>query len=253
MSAVGVGLGLAANAAIIGGGYAGGKWLADNWGQDEAKAARQASGIQVKGAEAGQGTIQGATDAAQGGLQPYQQAGTNAVRMQEALSGAQGPEAQAAAFQALQDSPAFASLMQAGSNGILQNASATGGLRGGNTQRALGEMGPQLLQQMIAQQYGMLGGLSGQGLQAAGQSGQFGMAGAGGVAGLQQDAAAYKAGGILGSQAAISNGRRELIGYGSQLAGAGLSLATGMPMGGGGGQAQQQAPAYNPNNPQGYY
>lgn len=232
MSAVGVALTVGANAAI-GAGLAGGaNWLWQNAGKDEANAARRASQEQVSAAQQGIGTLQGATQGAQAGLQPYQQAGTNAVRMQEALSGALGPEAMAQAYQALQQSPAFAALLQQGNTNILQNASATGGLRGGNTQEALAQFAPQLLQQFAQQQFGQLGQLSGQGLSAAGQQGQFGLAGAGGIAGLQQDVGAYQAGGILGAQQAQTQARNQLIGYGLQGAGLGLQLATGMPIGG---------------------
>ena len=43
---------------------------------------------------------------------------------------------------------------------MLQNASATGGLRGGNIQGALAQYRPQMLQDYITQQYGRLGGLT---------------------------------------------------------------------------------------------
>jgi hypothetical protein len=241
MSAVGIGLGLAANVAIGGGLAAGGKWLADNWGKEEADAATNASQAQVGGvdsalddAKRARGEARLANDQAQAGLDPYAQAGTNSIRMQQAIAGALGPEAQQQAYAALQGGPAYAQMMDAASTGILQNASATGGLRGGNVQGALGQIGPEILQQLIQQQYGQLAGLSGQGMQAAGQQGQFGMQGAQlGLQGSQmtgqllQDRGAYQAGGILGRQQAISNGRRELIGYGGQIVGAGAQLATG--------------------------
>jgi hypothetical protein len=47
-----------------------------------------------------------------------------------------------------------------GENAILQNASATGGLRGGNTQLALSRFRPSVLSQLIQQQYERLGGLT---------------------------------------------------------------------------------------------
>lgn len=241
MSAVGIGLGLAANVAIGGGLAAGGKWLADNWGKEEEDAARKASDVQVRGAEQAYGLQKDAnamagqaTGQAQAGLDPYAQAGTNSLQMQQALAGALGPEAQAQAYEALRGGPAYAQMMDAASTGILQNASATGGLRGGNTQGALGQLGPEILQQLIQQQYGQLAGLSQQGMGAAGQQGQFGLQGAGlgmqgaGMSGqILQDIGAYKAGGILGQQQAKSNARRELIGYGGQIVGAGAQLATG--------------------------
>jgi hypothetical protein len=241
MSAVGIGLSLAAQAAIVGGVGAAIYGATGGFGEDQAKAAKDASGAQVKqgraaldDALAARADAKSAAAQAQAGLDPYAQAGTNSIRMQQALAGALGPEAQQQAYAALQGGPAYAQMMDAASTGILQNASATGGLRGGNVQGALGQLGPEILQQLIQQQYGQLAGLSGQGMQAAGQQGQFGMSGAGlGLQGSQmtgqimQDIGAYQAGGILGETQARLAGRQQALGYGLQVVGAGAQLATG--------------------------
>lgn len=129
-----------------------------------ANAASRAAGIQADAA-------QGGIDQIRQLLQPFIGAGTQALGGQQALLGLSGPEAQAAAIQALQQSPFFTSQLQLGENRILQNASATGGLRGGNTQAALAQFAPQLLSQTIQQQLGNLGGLSGQGLNASTNAG----------------------------------------------------------------------------------
>lgn len=229
MSAVGVGLTVAANAAIIGGAGFGAKWLADNWGKDEANAASQASNVQQAGARQGIGTLREGVATARSDVDPYAQAGTNALRMQQALAGSLGPEAQAQAYAAIEQSPAFAAMLQQGEEAMLANAAATGGLRGGNTQAALANFRPQLLQALIQQQYGQLAGLSSQGLGAASQQAGYGMQGAGVITGLQQDAAAYKAGGILGSQAARTAARQQLLQYGMQAGGAALQMGMGMP------------------------
>lgn len=107
--------------------------------------------------EAGLQTVQGLA-------QPLIDTGTSAMNQQLALSGGAGPDAQRAAIMALQSSPEFAALTQQGENAILQNASATGGLRGGNTQAALAQFRPAMLSQLIEQQYGRLGGLSNLGM-----------------------------------------------------------------------------------------
>ena len=73
------------------------------------------------------------------------------------------------AIAALESGPMFTSMMDQGENAILQTASATGGLRGGNTQGALGLLGPQVLNSVIQSQLGGLGGVAGMGLGAAGQ------------------------------------------------------------------------------------
>jgi hypothetical protein len=241
MSAIGIGLSLAAQALVVGGIGAGIYGSTGGFGEDQAKAVGGASKEQVK---AGEGALVGQEEAnaaaaaaaqqAQAGLDPYAQAGTNSLAMQQALAGSLGPEAQAKAYEALRGGPAYAQMMEAASGGILQNASATGGLRGGNTQAALGQLGPEILQQLIQQQYGQLAGLSQQGAGAAGQQGQFGlqgaqlgMQGAGMTGQLQQDIGAYRAGGILGETQARLAGRREAMDMGLQVAGTGAKLATG--------------------------
>lgn len=241
MSAVGIGLGLAAQAAIVGGIGAGIYGATGGFGEDQAAAVGQGSEVQVDAgrsalddAKRARGEARLASQQAQAGLDPYAQAGTNSLQMQQALAGSLGPEAQQQAYAALQNGPAYAQMMDAASTGILQNASATGGLRGGNTQAALGQLGPEILQQLIQQQYGQLAGLSQQGMSAAGQQGQFGMGGAqlglqGSqmTGGLMQDIGAYQAGGILGQTQARLAGRQQALGMGLQVAGAGAQLASG--------------------------
>lgn len=149
-------------------------------------------------------------------LQPFIGAGTQALGSQQALLGLSGPEAQAAAIEALKLSPFFTSQLELGENRILQNASATGGLRGGNTQAALAQFSPQLLAQTIQQQLGNLGGLSGQGLNAAGAAG-----------GLIQQQGAAQAGNALAQGARPG----QIFGTIAQLAGTAIGAATGGPAG----------------------
>lgn len=91
-------------------------------------------------------------------------AGRSAIDQQLALTGAAGPQAQQAAIAAISGSPEMVALQRQGEQAILQNASATGGLRGGNTQGALAQFRPALLSQLINQRYQQLGGLSGLGV-----------------------------------------------------------------------------------------
>jgi hypothetical protein len=82
-----------------------------------------------------------------------------------------GSSAQQQAIAGLESSPQFKSMMQQGENAILQNASATGGLRGGNVQATLAQFRPQLLSQLIESQFSKLGTISGLGqASAAGQA-----------------------------------------------------------------------------------
>jgi len=104
-----------------------------------------------------------------GQLQPFQQAGMQAFQQQQAIAGLLGPEAQRQAISQIESSPFLQSQIQRGEEALLQRASATGGLRGGNVQAALAQFRPQMLQQAIEQQYGRLGGFAGAGLGVAEQ------------------------------------------------------------------------------------
>jgi hypothetical protein len=160
------------------------------------------------------------------GLQPFAQAGAPALQQQQAIAGLLGPQAQAQAIQGIESGGLFQSLARQGENAMLQNASATGGLRGGNVQGAMAQFRPQLLQQLIDQQYSRLGGLANTGLstnqnianmglstnQNLAQLGQSSAAGVG-AAGLQsanqvsnllgQQGAAQAQGVLSGAQAGI--------------------------------------------------
>lgn len=109
-------------------------------------------------------------------LSPYTTAGETAVARQQDLLGINGAAAQQAAISSLENSPQFTSLIKQGENALLQNASATGGLRGGNTQGALATLRPQLLSALIDSQYSKLGGLTSIGQNAAAGVGNAGMA-----------------------------------------------------------------------------
>lgn len=113
-----------------------------------------------------------------GGLNQFSQGGLQAFQQQGALAGSQGNAAQTQAISGLQNSPIFQALSRQGENAILQNAAATGGLRGGNTQAALAQFQPALLQQLIQQQFQNLGSLSGLGSQSTGALASLGQAGA---------------------------------------------------------------------------
>jgi len=157
-------------------------------------------------------------DAIQKLLQPYSEAGTGALAQQQALLGLGTPGAQQQAITALQGSPQFQALQQQGENAILQNASATGGLRGGNVQGALAQFRPALLSSLINQQYERLGGLSSIGQNAAAGVGNAGMSTGTNIATLLGRQGQAQAGGILGQQSALTKGIGEAFG-GIQRAG----------------------------------
>ena len=93
-------------------------------------------------------------------MSPYVAAGVPALTAQQALVGLQGPEAEQAALERITGGSTFQELARQGEEALLQRASATGGLRGGNVQAALAQFRPQLLNQLIEQQYTQLGGLT---------------------------------------------------------------------------------------------
>ena len=163
----------------------------------QGQAAQNAAGIQAGAAQQGQAQLQAALQAILQSVAPYTQAGTAALGQQGNLVGINGAEQQAAAIAALQASPQFQALQQQGENRILANASATGGLRGGNVQGALAQFSPALLADTINQQFSRLGAISGQGLSATGMGSQAQLGTAGAVASLLGQQGAAQAGGAL--------------------------------------------------------
>lgn len=200
-------------AALVGGVYSANK---------QASAADKAAKAQSKAADAGIAEQQRQFDAIQKLLDPYVKTGTSALGGQQDLIGMNGAGPQAAAIQALQASPQFTSMLKQGEDSILANASATGGLRGGNTQAALAQFSPALLAATINDQYSRLGGLSSMGLGAATQTGSFGQASANNVTQLLQQQGAARAGG------ALAQGQAQ-AGYANAITGA---LGTYMGLGG---------------------
>jgi hypothetical protein len=138
-------------------------------------------------------------------LSPYMQAGQGALGAQQALLGLSGPEAQKAAIAQLEQSPYAQAMLQQGAEGILQNASATGGLRGGNTQAALMEFRPAVLSQLIQQQMAQLGGLAGMGQQSALGAAGYGQQGTQGVMGQLGAMGQAQAGSALAQGQGMSN------------------------------------------------
>ena len=152
-------------------------------------------------------------------LAPYVQAGNRATRALEQLVGSSSAESVAEA----ESNPVFQELLKQGEEAILQNAAATGGLRGGRTQEALARFRPTLLQDFINQRYNQLAGLA-----------QLGQASA-----AQQAAAGIQTGenissGILAQGSAFAQPLNALGGLGGRLLGEGLESAFAGGSGGGG-------------------
>lgn len=152
---------------------------------------------------------------------PTTKASSGSLSAQRDLLGLNGQGAQAAAYGQIENSPIFAGLVKQGEAGILQNASATGGLRGGNTQGALAQFRPQLLNQLVQQQYQNLGGLTALGQNSAAQQGNAGMQSANNIGNLLAQGGAAQAGGIIGQANAQNQLVSNLVGIGGAAYGAG--------------------------------
>lgn len=167
----------------------------------QSDAAESAAATQAGSAEAGIAEARAAREQLRELLAPYMQAGIPAMQQQQALLGLGGPQAEQAAIQSIQNSPTMQALMQQGEAAILQNASATGGLRGGNTQAALAQFRPQLLAQEIENRYARLGGFTALGQNSAAGVGAAGMQTGQNVGNLlQQQGAALAGGQVAGGQ-----------------------------------------------------
>jgi hypothetical protein len=182
-------------AAVVGGSVVGGVLS----GKAQKKAADTAAGAQTEATELGIEEQRRQFDAVQKLLAPYVNAGSGALTAQQNLLGLNGAYEQQQAITGLQTSPQFAALASQGENAILSNAAATGGLRGGNVQGALAQFRPQLLAQLIDQQYGRLGGLTSLGQNAAAGTGNAGMQTGQGISNLLQQQGAAQAGAALAS------------------------------------------------------
>ncbi len=153
---------------------------------------------------------------------PYQQAGEEALKQQRILMGLEGPEAQQAAISEIEQSPEFQEAVKQGEAGMLANASATGGLRGGNVQSALAQFRPQMLSALIQQRMAQLGGLTGMGQASAAGVAGMGQQTAGNIANLYGQIGAAQAGSLIGQAGAWGQSLGAIGGLGSTAAGAAL-------------------------------
>ena len=182
-------------------------------------AASKAGKAQVQAADAAAEEQRAAREEMRTLLNPYVSAGTPALQAQMASLGLSGPEAQQAYVTQQEQSPFFQSMVQQGENAILQNASATGGLRGGNVQGALAQFRPALLNQFLDQQYGRLSGLTTLGQQSAAGVGSAGMTSATNIGQAYTQAGQARAGSALGQANAFNQALGTITGFGTSAAG----------------------------------
>jgi hypothetical protein len=182
-------------------------------------AAGSAADAQSQASAAGIAEQRRQFDAIQKLLSPYVAAGEPALQQQQAFLGLQGPEAERAAIERISGGETFKALSAQGENAMLQNASATGGLRGGNIQGALAQYRPALLSSLIDQQYGRLGGLTSLGQQSAAGVGTAGQAMGVNVANLMGQQGAAQAAGAIGQAKAYGGAISGLSNIGGQYFG----------------------------------
>jgi hypothetical protein len=168
-----------------------------------AYAGGKAAKAQGKATDAGIAEQRYEFDEAKKILAPYVDAGTGSLNAQQDLLGLNGPEAQAKAIAMVRESPEFTAMTQQGEEAILQNASATGGLRGGNTQDALAQFRPQVLSQLLNDRFTKLGGITQLGQAAASGQASAGLQTGSNIAQLYQAGGAAQAGKYLAQGRAI--------------------------------------------------
>jgi len=136
---------------------------------------------------------------------PYMSAGTDALGQQRDILGLNGGGAQAGVLASLQSSPLFQSLFRTGHDTLLNDASATGGLRGGNLQSGLANFSADTLTKVIQQQLGNLSPLTQLGFGATDTLARLGAANATQLSGLDVDSGRANAGMIAGKNTVSNN------------------------------------------------
>jgi len=151
-------------------------------------------------------------------LEPYVANGRAGMSEMINMLGLRGNEAQQQSITGIQEGAAYQTALAQGENAILQNASATGGLRGGNTQAALGQYAPQLLNSMVQQQYGNLSGLAAMGQNAAAGTGVAAQSMANNISGAYSNIGQAQADRAVSTGNAINSGIGNISGlYGAYL------------------------------------
>jgi hypothetical protein len=143
-------------------------------GLASSKSNKKAVKAQVEGQDKSIAEQRRQFDATQANLEPFQEAGQAAIVEQQNLIGLNGNEAQAASFDSFNASPGQKFLRDRAQKNLVRNASAIGGLGGGNVRSALVEQGVGFAQQDYNNRFGRLGQMAGQGQTAATNIGNFG-------------------------------------------------------------------------------
>jgi hypothetical protein len=201
-------------------------------------AAKSASQAQTRAADQGIAEQRRQFEAMQQLMAPFVSGGQDAFTQMLGLTGVGGPEAQQQMIERIQAGPEYGALVRQGEEGILQSASATGGLRGGNVQEALAKFRPEILSSLINQQYSRLGNIAGMGQNAAAGQASAGMNMASNIGNLYGQQGAAQAGAALARGQATANMWGNIAGSVGLAAGLG-----GFGRGGAGGGIPEIPPA----------
>lgn len=152
------------------------------------RAGRDAAQAQQQGLDAATAENRRQFDITQQNLQPWLDAGSNALGQQQAFL--------AGDWSGFQQSPDYLWAVNQGTQALDRGATAAGNLWGGGADADRIALGQGLATQYAGNYYNRLAGLSGTGQQTAGQLGQFGQqfgqtAGQNAIAGGQAQASAY--------------------------------------------------------------
>lgn len=127
--------------------------------------------------------------------------------------GINGADKQQEFLTALEGSPLLESLFRNGEEALLQNASATGGIRGGNTQRGLADFRSDTFAGQFDAQLARLAGLAGLGSGATDAVSTFGANASNNISNIYGQQGQVRAGGIL-TRGGINNQMWNNVGSG---------------------------------------
>ena len=143
---------------------------------------------------------------------PGIQAGNQARDQLLNFLGLNGTAAEQKAISGFQESPGQAFLRQRAERSLLRNASATGGLRGGNVLTALQEQGIGLSNQFLGERLNRLAGVASGGNASVANQAGIGANLTAGIQNAQVGRGAARASGILGQAAGIRRGLGQVAG-----------------------------------------
>ena len=195
------------------------------------KATRRAEELQFQAAQEGIRETARQFDLTRGDFASEQRLGEDSITNYRGLVGLDGAEAQQSQINLLRETPLYQSLFNNGRDAILANASATGGLRGGNVQDGLARFSADTLSSVIQNQLAAYSGGIGVGIGSDQAIGAFGANAVANQSDLRNQGAGARAQGALVRGGINAQNWQNFGGFLDQA----VSAAAGVPGGGGGG------------------